>query len=154
MSLAIFQAAPTSAYDSPGSDGGRAEAQGGMEARIVGFEMLPNASAVTIAHLLDHLGTKKRVRLGPYERIVYVHDAGDYVRGLILTIKNQRRLLELHTNEGSVRIVPRQLEAHASPVEFNLFVLNKATGVGSYLQYHGSCNVNTFGVLCEVEYRA
>lgn len=89
-------------------------------------------------------------------RRFYVDTTSDpkFILGLVVTVKDQRRFLELVANSANFKIRVNNLRGANKLMEFNFFVINKENGLGVYQYYHGSCSPQTFGSYLVTRYRA
>lgn len=71
----------------------------------------------------------------------------DYSLGLVVTVKDQRKLCQLIDDAGGFKVRVSDIEEGSSLLDFNFFVINKASGTGLYQHYHQSCSVPSFGRL-------
>lgn len=88
------------------------------------------------------------------ERRIYVSsgEPGGFARGLVVTVRDQKRFLRMAGNGQNVVIEVENLKGDQHLMEFNFFVLNKANGLGLYLHYHQSCSIGIFGSFLQARY--
>lgn len=85
--------------------------------------------------------------LGEHNRFIFfntTHSKTYYV-GLVVTVKDQKTFCELVKKSGKFVVKVNELDANSSLMDFNFFVINKATGFGMYQYYHQSFSINSFG---------
>lgn len=76
---------------------------------------------------------------GGLERIAYFDTIGKYCVALFLSIKDQRKWMEMSRAGGKhVKVVPRDVEEGKSLVDFNFLALHAESGRGLYQHYRGS----------------
>jgi hypothetical protein len=88
------------------------------------------------------------------ERRIYVSsgEAGGFARGLVVTVRDQKKFLRMAGQGQNVVIEVENLKGDQHLMEFNFFVLNKANGLGLYLHYHQSCSISIFGSFLQARY--
>lgn len=124
-----------------------------MKAKLIGFEWQFGHGVA-----LDQLVTKLRslrdekVKLGSYDRLVYVCKVDSYHAGLFLTVKDQRKFAEVAAEGGRYQISVRDVEEGKNVVDFNFFAIHERTCRGVYLHYHQSCSLNQFSYFCKRVY--
>jgi hypothetical protein len=80
------------------------------------------------------------------DRLLFIHEPdGNFVQGLLLTVKDHRRFCELRRTDQAIRLDVREGEEGANVIDFNFFAMNLTTGRGLYQYYRGSCWINTLG---------
>ncbi|RWA26134.1 hypothetical protein DJ028_18780 [Pseudomonas veronii] len=89
-------------------------------------------------------------------RRFYVDTTSDpkFILGLVVTVKDQRKFLELVTDASNFKIRVNNLRGLNKLMEFNFFVINKLNGLGVYQYYRGSCSPQTFGSYLTTRYRS
>ena len=89
-------------------------------------------------------------------RRFYIDDQSDpdFVLGLVVTVKDQRKFCELVDAQGAFKFKVNNLTGTNKLMEFNFFVINKKNGLGIYQYYHHSCSPGTFGSYLRTRYRA
>lgn len=123
-----------------------------MKVYLFGFEWAikgDRATQVTLADLFAYLKSihGKEIDFKGANRLIYVNETDTYYTGLLLTAKDYKRFCELDKT-GPLKINVREASDGTSLIDFNFFVVNKATGRGLYQHYRGSCWVNAFGDFC------
>jgi len=80
------------------------------------------------------------------ERRFYIDDTSDalFVRGLVVTVKDQTKFCRLVREGGTFTIKVENLQGKDKIMEFNFFLVNKENGFGIYQYYHQSCSPGTF----------
>lgn len=126
-----------------------------MNVRFHGFRL--KEGSIPISDFVDSVIRQHEIEF-PYfgdSRLVYM-DKGDpdYYVGLILTAKGQRKFCELDSTTQNKKITVRKLKDKHRLVEFNYFLIRKATGAGVYQTYRGSCGLMAFGSLLNHLYTA
>lgn len=87
-------------------------------------------------------------------RLLFLNEThhAEYCAGLVVTVKDHRTYCELVSSGGSLLVKVNELDKDSSLMEFNFFVINKATGAGLYQHYHQSCSANSFGDLIKKKF--
>ncbi|MGX8295013.1 hypothetical protein IXO675_002560 [Xanthomonas oryzae pv. oryzae] len=120
-----------------------------MFVRSYGFSIKAGHNRVTVADVFSLMASQNGVpdTSKSNERRFYVDDTNDadFVRGLVVTVKDQKAFCELVNASGSFVIKVNNLTGNNKLMEFNFFVVNKRSGLGIYQHYHQSCTPNTFG---------
>jgi len=101
-----------------------------------GDVLVKNSSAVTEHNFNNH------------NRLFLFEDKSDpeFYTGLLITAKDQKTFPELRNNKGKLSIKVSELAEGSRLMDFNFFVLNKATFCGVYQHYHESLSTSQFGV--------
>jgi hypothetical protein len=68
----------------------------------------------------------------------------NYWSGIILSVRDQKKMCILTDSEEGFEISARDLEANTNLVDINLFLLNMDTRRGLYMYYKGSISLNKF----------
>ena len=105
-------------------------------------------------HLLDASGTKSK--LGAFDRYFYCKElegTGDYIAGLIVTIKDHKRFCELQSEDGKLKVVVNTVGLDSSLMDFNFFIANMANGLILYQYYHNSFSALQFGQFLQKQYK-
>jgi hypothetical protein len=125
----------------------------GMQARLFGF-VWQLGDGISLEEFMAHLRAKHKVevKFGSYDRLLYLGDRDNYLVGVFLTIKDQRKFCEISNNSGEYRVAVTSLADGKNLVDFNFFAINKTTGHGVYQHYHNSCSLNQFCFFCKREY--
>lgn len=120
-----------------------------MFVRSYGFSIEAGHDRVTVADVFSLMASQNGQpdTSKANERRFYVDDTSDadFVRGLVVTVKDQKAFCELVNDSGSFVIKVNNLTGDNKLMEFNFFVVNKKNGLGIYQHYHQSCTPNTFG---------
>ena len=125
-----------------------------MNVRFHGFRL--KEGNVSLSDFVDSVIAQHGVEFPYYgdHRLVYMDSSdADYYIGLVLTAKDQRKFCELDSS-GDYKITVRRLKDDHRLVDFNFFLICKATGAGLYQCYRGSCGLISFGHLLNHLYRA
>lgn len=77
----------------------------------------------------------------------------EFYLGLVVTVKDQRRFLELVSDATKFKIKVNNIRGANKLMEFNFFIINKKNGLGVYQYYHSSCSPQTFGSYLVSRYR-
>lgn len=129
-----------------------------MKVRLFGFSLQAGHSNTPLQSLYDHLdlrsGEVDDTRAN--ERLIYFSKDADpvFARGLIVTVKDQRRFLKLINESGRLVINVENLKGLDKLMEFNFFVVNKSNGIGLYQHYFQSCSLGVFFEYLADRYRA
>ena len=119
-----------------------------MNVKFQGFEFAIEGGSITWEQFLENLqnisGTE--IRYSPFNRILGINlsENPDYILGLFVSIKNQKRFTEIRENRGQFALVAKNLDAGARLADFNFFILNKQNLRGIYQYYHQSCSLQQF----------
>lgn len=120
-----------------------------MKMRLLGVTFTPGAG-ISLNEFQSYLETNsgQASSFSRGERIYRTRIDGKYNIGLLITIKDQKRFLELKEQQGGkLRVEVRELEAGTLGMELNYFVQYRETGTGLYLYYHHSCALNQFAAV-------
>lgn len=101
------------------------------------------AQGLTVEELFEQLQQidGEQFRSGGQQRIAYSDTVGDYCVALFLTIKDNRRWMEMTKTGKKVRVNPREVAAGKSLVDFNFLAVHKTSGRGLFQHYHGSLSI-------------
>ncbi|NGO89257.1 MAG: hypothetical protein GBQ79_06320 [Halomonas sp.] len=72
-----------------------------------------------------------------------------YLLGLVVTLKDQRRLCKAKVQDGELILKTEDLLDEDKLVDFNFFAIRKDTRKGIYQYYYSSCSPNTYGDVCK-----
>lgn len=128
-----------------------------MRVKSYGFSLTPGNTHVSIADLFlameQNNGQPDNTKAN--ERRFYIDSTtdADFVLGLVVTVKDQRRFLELVDEQGLFRIKVNNLDDANQLMEFNFFLVNRNNGLGIYQHYHQSCSIGTFSDYLRSRYR-
>ncbi len=120
-----------------------------MNVKFQGFELsVCKAGGITKDDYIEYLSSISgtEIRYSPFNRILGINLTGNknYILGLFVSIKNQRRFTEIHSNRGQFELVAKDLATGSRLADFNFFILNKNTLRGIYQYYHQSCSLQQF----------
>jgi hypothetical protein len=121
-----------------------------MQIRTYGFEWGSDAP-VPMAAFCDHLQSASGSRTG--DEIVAVSKSGDWVTGLLLSIRDATAYCRMQEEGRRFHVSPQQLETGTSIVDFNFFLVYPATGRGLYQYYYRSMSLRGFGFFCDRRFR-
>jgi len=124
-----------------------------MKAQAQGF-VWQQQGAVTIDQFAAFIRTLigSEIKFKGFKRLIYLKERDKYYVGLLLTIRDHKKYCELVDKGEGFEVVVNESEENARPMDFNFFVVNKATWRGLYLWYRGSCSLRQFGNFCKVQY--
>src|SRR5690606_18042610 len=109
--------------------------------RFLGFH-ISSPESIPLSELMSSLSKQATSYEGIDEpgRFLFVDSDSDdsYYLGLIVTVKSQRTFCERRETCKSFKVVVSKLSEDCNIIEFNFFVINKASGVGLYQHYHQS----------------
>jgi hypothetical protein len=119
---------------------------------LVGFHLRinPQLDLEEFFSALTAPDTPYRIDDFGYPRLLAWTDQGDYLAGILLTFKDQRKQTVIEDSTFQVSVA--ELEAGKSYVDFNYFVIHKQTRRGAYQYYHHSCSIHQFCRLLQREY--
>lgn len=127
-----------------------------MKAHLKGFSIESGNGHVSLEDLfaLMEQQSGQSDTSQPNERRLYVHapQEGRFIKGLIVTVRDQKNFCSLTQHEGNFVIQVQNLLGDDRLMEFNFFVLNRDNGLGLYLHYHQSCSVGMFGNYLRARY--
>ncbi len=122
-----------------------------MKVRFLGFKI--DVGTIGLAEFL-----REQIQLSPktfehssVSRLLYLREVGSEFVGLLLTIHDQKRFLELSTGK-QFAISVRELNGTNRLVEFNYFIINTKTRKGLYQHYSGACGLTAFGNMLKKRY--
>ncbi len=87
-------------------------------------------------------------------RYLYINKSGQYLNGLVVTIKDMRRFCTILQEEGRVRLTAHQLSRNEQVADFNFFIFDMKKCKGMYQYYYHSCSLNAFNVIAKSLYAA
>lgn len=115
-----------------------------MRIRFFGF-VLEIEEGVAVSGFLERLSEQtEEIEFRKQNRILRLSQRGDYWRGIVLTIRDQRSIHELMRGRRGPTIERREI-GEDGLLEFNFFVVNPDSGYGLYQEYHHSMGLTTFG---------
>lgn len=120
-----------------------------MQVRFLGFSLSTDSNNISIDEYINYMinqhgNSNKLVEHDRYFFVNSIHSEKYYV-GMFLTVKEQKTFCELTNTEGNLVVKVNELDSNSNLMDFNFFVINKATGLGMYQYYHQSCSLNSFG---------
>jgi hypothetical protein len=120
-----------------------------MQVRLLGFSLLTDCSEISLDDYVNHMISMhgNPHKYGEHDRFIFfnrTHSETYYV-GLVVTVKDQKTYCELVQKSGNFIVKVNELDSNSSLMDFNFFVIHKATGFGMYQYYHQSFSVNAFG---------
>ncbi|UTG93647.1 hypothetical protein [Geobacter sulfurreducens] len=120
-----------------------------MKVRVFGFEWQLGAG-IPVDDFCTHLNSLP----GPPDskKVVAIHDLGNFLGGVIISIKDMKAYCEMKIDGGKFKISPQQLERNARIADFNFFVIHKETHKGLYQHYHQSTATTSFCNFCRQKY--
>lgn len=127
-----------------------------MNIKFQGFELTLEGTAISwsdfVNYLLSLRGTE--TRYGPFNRILCldVEENEEYILGLFVSIKDQKRFCEIRDTGGQFELVSHDLEKGARLADFNFFILSKANLRGLFQYYHQSCSLKQFLTFLERQF--
>ena len=128
-----------------------------MKVRIQGFALGAGNKLTSLKDLYTELvkGSGAPDKSGALERRIYFDDSGAhaFARGMIITVKDQKKFTKLISSGGKEHIDVQNLLGNERIMEFNFFILNKESGIGLYQHYHQSCAPMVFGAYLQRRYR-
>lgn len=107
-----------------------------MKVRLHGFALTPGTN-IELSEFFDHLISRSGATVAfRGTRMVFAARQPPYCVGLIVTIQNMKRFLELR---GDALIVTQhELASDTNMIKFNFYAVHEVTGRGVYQQYHSS----------------
>jgi hypothetical protein len=128
-----------------------------MLVRSYGFSLVAGNKEISTEDLFSYLVSisgAENDSLGNLRK-VFVDGSGNdgLLRGLVVTVKDQKTFCELQNNQGSFVISVANLKGKNKLMEFNFFIINKKNGLGIYQHYFQSCAPATFGRYLSSYYR-
>ncbi|WP_164019601.1 hypothetical protein [Pyxidicoccus trucidator] len=117
-----------------------------MKMRLLGVTFTPG-EGISLDDFQTYLQkiSGQTLSFGGHDRIYRTKTDGKYNVSLLVTIKDQKRFLELKAqNSGKLRVEVRELMEGTLGMELNYLVQYRETGTSLYLHYHHSCALNQF----------
>src|SRR5437868_13057882 len=104
-----------------------------MQAHLVGFAWTLG-NGIELDEFFVYLRGQHNIatRFGQYDRLLYISDRGDYHLGLLLTVKDQKRVCEIQQAGEQYVVNVRSLDDDSNLVDFNFFAVKKGSGKGLY----------------------
>ncbi|SFX77447.1 hypothetical protein [Marinospirillum alkaliphilum] len=127
-----------------------------MDVKYLGFSLEASSSVITVKDLMAEIckSSGESSNLKPIERKIYLNDDDDkYYKGLIITIKDQKKFCKLISSEDGFKIKVENLKGENKLMDFNFFVVNKENNIGLYQHYFQSCSLMVFGEYLKHSYR-
>lgn len=119
-----------------------------MNIKFQGFEFTLEGTGVSWEQVVAHLDSVsyREIMFRPFNRVLCLDSSAneDYILGLFVSIKDQKRFCEFRQAGGDFKLTSRDLEEGARMADFNFFVINKHTRKGIYQYYHQSCSLRQF----------
>lgn len=124
-----------------------------MKAHLIGF-CWTLGNGIDLEDFFGYLKGLHNVatRFGQYDRLLYISERDDCYLGLLLTVKDQKRVCEIQQAGEQYIVNVRSLADNSNLVDFNFFAIRKGSGKGLYQHYHHSCSLNQFGLFCKRHY--
>lgn len=116
-----------------------------MKVRIYGLAVSAE-KPIELSELFSHLekSSGNSAEFSGHNRLLYTSGVDDFYCGLFITIKDQRKYLELKNTGSEAEMLIRSVTEGAHLADFNFFAISKKTGRGLYQHYHNSCSANQF----------
>jgi hypothetical protein len=128
-----------------------------MDVRYFGFSLFTESKALSLLDFFQDIEREQYVAHKSNENEVrlYIDTKSDdlFYKGLVVTVKNQKRFCKFSGQNTIPKISVENLKGDDKLLDFNFFVVDKATGLGIYQHYHQSCAVNVFGQNLKGYYR-
>lgn len=122
-----------------------------MQVRFLGFSFSTDSTTLSLDSYINHMANKhgQPYKLGEHNRFLYLNTtySENYYIGLLVTVKDQKTYCELINYSGKLVVKVNEIDENTNLMDFNFFVLHKASGLGMYQYYHQSCSLNSFGYL-------
>lgn len=118
-----------------------------MKVKTYGISIAPECGKVSMQNLVDLMKNQSGAsdNTKSNERRFYIASVDeDFIAGLVVTIKDQKRFCKLHGDGAAFTISVENIQGQQKLMEFNFFVLNIKNGLGLYQHYHQSCSPGTF----------
>lgn len=128
-----------------------------MQVRLLGFRLEVTSKALDLssfAAAVSAVATNQKSAQDS-QRLLFLNSNShtEYHVGLVVTVKDQKTFCRLVADNGNLLVKVDELELDTKLMEFNFFVVNKATGTGLYQYYHQSCSLSSFGYLVANRFR-
>lgn len=128
-----------------------------VQVRLLGFRFDVDSKNLTLGSFAAAVSTQPTDQKAAHDtqRLLFLNNRCDpnYHVGLIVTVKDQKTFCRLVAGDGSLLVKVDELELNTKLMEFNFFVVNKATGTGLYQYYHQSCSLSSFAYLVARRFR-
>jgi hypothetical protein len=122
-----------------------------MRVRFLVFNLSVIGDGPKFADYAMHIAenSHQTYRLGEFDRYLYFNSdcSPKYHVGLLITVKDNKKLCVLERTDQRHRVIVRGLAANSNLIHFNFFAINKRTGTGVYQYYHHSCSLGQFAHL-------
>jgi hypothetical protein len=119
-----------------------------MNIKFQGFEFDIEGTGVTWDEVVRHLESVSQTEIfqRPFNRVICVDSTSnaDYILGLFVSIKDQKRFCQIRESHGQFELTAQDLDVGARMADFNFFIINKQTKKGIYQYYHQSCSLRQF----------
>lgn len=109
------------------------------------FAWEPTCSKLTMDAFLKASITQNGILSN--SRSTYIINEGQYVSGVILTVKDLRKFCKLVKNKQEVNLEIHKLQRNEQVADFNFFTIDSQSGYGMYQHYHHSCSLNMFNLI-------
>jgi len=120
-----------------------------MDVKYFGFNLFNETNLIPLESYFKFIEQQNYISTtnSGNELRVYVDTISDekFYKGLIVTVKDQKRFCKFSDKHSSMKIEVENLKGNDKLLEFNFFVIDKMTGLGIYQHYHQSCALNVFG---------
>lgn len=128
-----------------------------MQVRLLGFRFDVDSKNLSLDSFAAAVSAQPTDQKAAHDsqRLLFMNNKcnPDYHVGMIVTVKDQKTFCRLVSGNGSLLVKVDELELDTKLMEFNFFVINKATGTGLYQYYHQSCSLTSFGYLVAKRFR-
>lgn len=127
-----------------------------MDVKYLGFSLETSSDAITIKDLIAEACkvSGESNKLKSIERKIYLNNDDDnYYKGLVITVKDQKRFCQLTSSDSGFKIKVENLMGENKLMDFNFFVINKNNNIGLYQHYFQSCSLMVFGDYLKHSYR-
>lgn len=116
-----------------------------MNVKLYGFTLTPGTMPLAdlFAYLKTIEGEPQEYR--KLDRIIHLADSGDAWVGLLLTIRDHKKYVELQKTSEGLKIKVNSINDNNRLVDFNFFAVSKDTGSGIYQHYPNSFGMGLFG---------
>ncbi|MCL6272245.1 hypothetical protein M3P05_20195 [Sansalvadorimonas sp. 2012CJ34-2] len=127
-----------------------------MDVKYLGFSLETTTDTVSVEDLMSEVCeiSGETNNLKPIERRIYLNDEDDkYYKGLVITVKDQKKFCKLTSSSDGFKIEVENLKGENKLMDFNFFVINKENNIGLYQHYFQSCSLMVFGEYLKHSYR-
>ncbi|WP_406611387.1 hypothetical protein [Agarivorans sp. JK6] len=120
-----------------------------MEVKCLGFSVSVDGGCVSLSELFtffENEGCVVDANESNQRRFYFdTNSHDDYFKGLVVTVKDQKKFCRLTNENGGFQILVDNLQGDDKLLEFNFLIIHKVTGLGLYQHYYQSCSMNVFG---------